>query len=65
MLLDPKNTTAVMATLGVGVLAGILIGTGLAGYTARGLPEISWTLQFQLEDRLFAKAMPPLMRVDG
>jgi uncharacterized membrane protein len=61
VLLDPNNTTGVIATLGFGVLAGVLIGTGLAGYAARGLPEISWTLQFQLEDRLFAKAMPPLM----
>ncbi len=61
MAFDPRNFIALIATLGVGLLAGILIGTGLSGYTAIGLPEISWTLQFQLEDRLFAKAMPPLM----
>ena len=61
MPVDLRNATALIATLGVGVLAGILIGTGLAEYTAKGLPEISWTLRFQLEDRLFAKAMPPLM----
>jgi uncharacterized membrane protein len=61
MSLDPRNTTALIATLCVGVLAGILVGTGLTEYTAKGLPEISWTLRFQLEDHLFAKAMPPLM----
>ena len=50
-----------MATLGVGLLSGIMVGTGLALFTARALPEASWVMRFQLEDRLFAKAMPPLM----
>lgn len=59
--LDLRNAAALVATLGIGLLSGILIGTGLANYTAKGLPEISWVLGFQLEDRLFAKAMPPLM----
>ena len=61
MSLEPRDAIALVATFSIGVFAGILIGTGLTGYTARGLPEISWTLQFQLEDQLFAKAMPPLM----
>ncbi len=59
--LDLRNLFALIATLGVGLLAGILLGTGLAAFTARGLPESSWVLRFQLEDHLFAKAMPPLM----
>jgi len=61
MMLDLRNGITLIATFGVGILAGILVGTGLTGYTAKGLPEISWTLHFQLEDRLFAKTMPPLM----
>jgi uncharacterized membrane protein len=59
--LDVRNSVEIAATLGAGILAGILVGTGLAAYTAKGLPETSWVMQFQLEDRLFAKAMPPLM----
>lgn len=61
VLLDVRNFVALLATLGVGLLSGIMVGTGLAGVTARALPEASWVLRFQLEDRLFAKAMPPLM----
>jgi uncharacterized membrane protein len=61
MTLDARNTVAIAATLGTGVVAGILAGTGLAAFTAKGLPEASWVMRFQLEDRLFSKAMPPLM----
>lgn len=61
MALDARNSVAVVATLGIGLLAGILVGTGLTGFTARGLPEAAWVMQFQLEDHLFARAMPPLM----
>jgi uncharacterized membrane protein len=61
MQLDVRISVALIATLGVGLLAGILVGTGMTEFTARGLPESSWVLRFQLEDHLFAKAMPPLM----
>jgi hypothetical protein len=47
----------------VGLVAGLLLGTGMAAWTARGLPESSWTMRFQLEDALFAKTMPPLFLV--
>jgi len=60
-LLNLAKSVALVATLGSGLLAGILVGTGMAEFTARGLPESSWVMRFQLEDRLFAKAMPPLM----
>jgi uncharacterized membrane protein len=61
MSLDVRNFTALLATLATGLLTGIMAGTGLAQYTASALPEAAWTLRFQLEDRLFSKAMPPLM----
>jgi uncharacterized membrane protein len=61
MLLVLKNTLALIAPLGVGLLAGILVGTGMAQFTAQGLAESSWVMRFQLEDQLFAKVMPPLM----
>jgi uncharacterized membrane protein len=61
MFLDIRNLAGLVATIGVGLLAGILIGTGMAASTARSLPEDAWTMRFQAEDRLFAKAMPPLM----
>jgi hypothetical protein len=59
--LDVRKSVALVATLGVGVLSGILVGTRLAAFTARGLSEAAWVLAFQLEDRLFAKVMPPAM----
>jgi len=33
----------------------------MAQSTARALPAPAWILRFQLEDKLFAKAMPPIM----
>jgi uncharacterized membrane protein len=33
----------------------------MAQSTARALPAAAWILRFQLEDNLFAKAMPPVM----
>jgi uncharacterized membrane protein len=58
MLRDVLSTLSVFC---IGMVAGLMFGTGLAAYTAKGLPEKSYTLRFQLEDALFAKAMPPLM----
>jgi hypothetical protein len=37
----------------------MMLGIIIAGYAARGLPEESWTLRFQLENRLFTKTMLP------
>ncbi len=61
MSLTIRIGVAIVATLGIGILTGILVGTGLAGFTARALPEAAWVMRFQLEDTLFAKAMPPVM----
>ncbi len=59
--LELRNSLALVATLGAGLLAGILVGTGMAAFTAKALPSTAWVTRFQLEDRLFTKAMPPLM----
>ena len=56
-----QNVVALVATLGAGLLAGIMVGTGLAQFSARALPAGSWIMRFQLEDFLFAKTMPTLM----
>ena len=61
MAIEIKITLEIVATLGISILAGILIGTGMAQCTAEGLPAPAWIMRFQLEDKLFAKAMPPLM----
>jgi len=50
-----------LAVVAIGLVAGILLGTGMSGFTAKGLSEAMWTKSFQLEDALFAKAMPPFM----
>ena len=61
MAFELRNSVSLVATLGIGLVAGILVGTGMAALTARALPSTAWVMRFQLEDRLFAKAMPPLL----
>jgi uncharacterized membrane protein len=51
---------SVAAVVAMGLVAGLMLGTLLNGFTARSLPEASWVLRFQAEDRLFAKIMPPI-----
>ncbi|WP_433973622.1 anthrone oxygenase family protein [Tunturiibacter lichenicola] len=50
----------VLAVVAIGLVAGTLLGSGLVGLSAKGLPEEMWTKSFQLEDALYSKAMPPL-----
>ncbi len=61
--MDVRQVVAVIAVVCFGLLAGLLVGTGMASATAKGLPEASWTLRFQAEDALFAKVMPPTVLV--
>ncbi len=49
----------VFSVVAIGMMSGLMLATGLAGYADRALPETSWTLRFQREDALFAKVMPP------
>jgi Domain of unknown function (DUF1772) len=56
-----RDTVAIGSLLALGLLAGMMLGIFIAGYAARGLPEKSWTLRFQLENHLFTKTMPPAL----
>jgi hypothetical protein len=55
-----RMVSAVIAVVAMGLVAGLMLGTGMNGYTARSLPEASWVLRFQAEDHLFASVMPPI-----
>jgi len=37
-----RSIAALISTFFVGLLAGILVGTGMTAFTARGLPESAW-----------------------
>ena len=52
-----STVTAVSVILG-GLMAGQMLAIALANHAARKLPETSWTLRFQVEDKLFTKTMP-------
>jgi hypothetical protein len=41
-----------------GLIAGQMLAIALANHAARELPETTWTLRFQVEDKLFTKTMP-------
>jgi len=41
-----------------GLMAGQMLAIALANHAARELPETTWTLRFQVEDKLFTKTMP-------
>ncbi|GJG89313.1 hypothetical protein tb265_44940 [Gemmatimonadetes bacterium T265] len=46
------------AVIVVGLMAGIVFGTGLAQYSARVLPASAWVARHQAEDALFGAVMP-------
>jgi hypothetical protein len=43
----------------LGLLAGLVLGTGMAQFTALQLPPGVWILRHQAEDSLFRQVMPP------
>ena len=49
---------ATLAIVGIGVLAGVLLGTGVDAYVRGPLPEMSWTEQHQAMDAVFRQFMP-------
>jgi uncharacterized membrane protein len=50
--------SSILAMVSVGLLAGIMLGTGMGQYAGRSLPEANWTLEHQTTDSLFRKVMP-------
>jgi len=50
--------SAVLTVVAVGLLAGIMLGTGMGQFAGRNLPEANWTLEHQTTDALFRKVMP-------
>ncbi len=59
-MVTTRLVLSVLAVVAMGLVAGLMLGTGMNGFTARSLPEASWLLRFQAEDHLFARAMPPI-----
>jgi hypothetical protein len=52
---------AVISVVLTGLIAGQMLAIAVANHAARSLPETSWTLRFQVEDKLFSKTMPPFL----
>jgi hypothetical protein len=57
------GTPAVVVTSVIlaGLIAGQMLAIALASRAALTLPETSWTLRFQAENKLFTKTMPPFL----
>jgi uncharacterized membrane protein len=62
-MFDDIGTSAVAATSVIlaGLIAGQMLAIALANHAALSLPETSWTLRFQAENKLFTKTMPPFL----
>jgi len=62
-MFDDIGTSAVAATSVIlaGLIAGQMLAIALANHAALSLPENSWTLRFQVENKLFTKTMPPFL----
>ena len=50
----------VLAVFALGMLAGLMFGTGMEDYTFRSMPQGSWIEEHQAEDSLFRRVMPPV-----
>jgi uncharacterized membrane protein len=46
-----------------GLMSGQMLAIWIANWAARTLPEMNWTLRFQVENKLFTKTMPPSLVV--
>jgi hypothetical protein len=53
------SAALVLSVIFSGLISGQMLAIALANRAARQLPEISWTLRFQVENKLFTKTMPP------
>lgn len=53
-----RSVAVLLAIFITGLLAGVMLGVGMAQQTAQKLPEAAWTLRQQNDDALFRKVMP-------
>ena len=53
-----KVAVAAITVMLCGLIAGQMLAIAIANQAARRLPETSWTLRFQVENKLFTKTMP-------
>jgi uncharacterized membrane protein len=58
-----RYTFAIFAVLLLGLLAGILVGTGMDHFVATGLPAKSWTAWRQVNGWVFPTIMPWIFNV--
>ena len=56
---DILQWVLVAAALLSGLISGQMLAIAIANWAARDLPEMRWTLRFQVENKLFTKTMPP------
>jgi hypothetical protein len=52
-----KFAVAAISVILSGLIAGQMLAIAVANHAARRLPETSWALRFQVEDKLFTKTM--------
>jgi hypothetical protein len=57
-----QNNTLQWVLVAAALLSGLISGQvlAIANWAARDLHEMSWKVRFQVENKLFAKTMPPL-----
>ncbi len=55
-----SSSTAVVAVITSGVVAGLMFGAGLGAYSDADLPAEAWILQQQAKDKVYARSMPPI-----
>lgn len=53
----------VFAVVVIGLLAGVLLGTGMDVFALRTLPKSSWVLHHQAMDALFRRVMPAFFNI--
>jgi uncharacterized membrane protein len=53
-----RKTVTVIAVVLVGLIAGLMIGTGMDQYTHRQLAMTPWVVEHQVMDALFRRVLP-------
>ena len=58
-----KIAVTVFAVVLIGLLAGLMLGTGMQNFTYRHLGATGWVEQHQAQDALFRRVMPTFFNV--